>query len=582
VAPVRPEPPASGRLRAWEGGLAVTRRAERREAQLRRERVRQVRRRRRRLAVAGLVVVALAAAGAVARETVLRPALAVAGPPDGAVLGAGDLRRVAFVVDAPDARFVFDGNAVEPVRAGDRVVFRPRGLADGEHAIEVTAGGSLAEAPARYRSSFTVDTTPPRLRLAQPAVAASGAPLAVRGTVEPGARLAAGGRAVPVRDGEFRLWYAVAPALPVTIVATDAAGNRSRWRMPVTLVPRRPAAPVRGVHMTAVAWANDPLREGVFDLIRAGRIDAVELDLKDESGTIGWRAPVALGRRMGAVDAIYDLPAAVRRLHDLGVRVIGRLVCFRDPVHAAAAWRDGRRDEVVQTPAGAPYAGYGGFTNFANEAVRRYNIAIAVAAARAGVDEVLYDYVRRPDGPPSSMTFPGLRGAPERSIARFLAETRRALRPHGTLLGASVFGIAATRPHDVAQDVPAMARHVDYISPMVYPSHWSRDVYDVPDPNGQPRAIVERSLRDFRRLVRGTGARLVPWLQDFSLGRAYGPAEVRAQIEGARAAGIDEWLLWDPAVTYTAAALATDAPDDALGMAPFRAPKDAPGLRRIG
>ena len=76
-----------------------------------------------------------------------------------------------------------------------------------------------------------------------------------------------------------------------------------------------------------------------------------------------------------------------------------------------------------------------------------------------------------------------------------------------------------------------MARQVDYIAPMVYPSHWGRGEYDVPDPNAQPYEIVRRSLAAFRRDVHGTGARIVPWLQDFSLGIAYGPAEVRAQIE---------------------------------------------------
>jgi hypothetical protein len=77
--------------------------------------------------------------------------------------------------------------------------------------------------------------------------------------------------------------------------------------------------------------------------------------------------------------------------------VIGRLVCFRDPLLANAAWQQGRRDEVVQTPSGEPYAGYGGFTNFANPDVRAYNIDVGVAGARAGIDDLLYDYVRRPD-----------------------------------------------------------------------------------------------------------------------------------------------------------------------------------------
>ena len=65
----------------------------------------------------------------------------------------------------------------------------------------------------------------------------------------------------------------------------------------------------------------------------------------------------------------------------------------------------------------------------------------------------------------------------------------------------------------------------------------------------------------------GTGARVIPWLQDFSLGVDYGPAEVRAQIDGAADAGMDDFLLWDPAVTYTAGALAGDAPLPTTGVA---------------
>ena len=52
----------------------------------------------------------------------------------------------------------------------------------------------------------------------------------------------------------------------------------------------------------------------------------------------------------------------------------------------------------------------------------------------------------------------------------------------------------------------------------------------------QPADIVARSVADFERLVAGSGAAVVPWLQDFSSGDvAYGPAEVRAQIDAARA-----------------------------------------------
>lgn len=100
-----------------------------------------------------------------------------------------------------------------------------------------------------------------------------------------------------------------------------------------------------------------------------------------------------------------------------------------------------------------------------------------------------------------------------------------------------------------------MAEHLDYVAPMVYPSHWGPGEYGVDDPNTQPYDITYRSLEDFQELTAGTDAHVVSWLQDFSLGVEYGPAEVRAQIEASRDAGVDNILLWDAATTYTRDAL---------------------------
>src|SRR4029079_16206476 len=111
---------------------------------------------------------------------------------------------------------------------------------------------------------------------------------------------------------------------------------------------------------------------------------------------------------------------------------------------------------------------------------------------------------------------------------------------------------------EVAQDIPEIARQADYVAPMVYPSPWGPGEYNVANPNAQPYEIVARSLRDFQRDTRNTGARVVPWLQDFTLGVTYGPAEVRAQIDAGRRDGINEFLLWDPNVTYTSDALTPD------------------------
>jgi hypothetical protein len=516
------------------------------------------------VAAAALVVLAgLAFAGLGVAARVAAPELVSGGAAPDAKIGAAALGRLAVWVqaDAEQARSTewrLDGRDVTSrarLRHG-RSVLRPGRLRDGEHTIEAIRRGRLPGATSRRTWRIAVDTVVPRIGLPAATLAAFPArPLRIEGSVEPGASLTAGGEAVAVRRGRFAIELDGPPARPLRLIARDAFGNRSSRRLRVVLVPRRPPAPVRAVHVTAIAWADPELRRGVLRLVDEGRIDAVELDLKDESGVVGFAAGVPLGRRLGAVEDVYDLRAAIELLHARGARVIGRLVCFRDPIHARAAWKAGHRDEVVQTPGGGPYAGYGGFTNLASPAVRRYQIDIAVAAARTGIDEILYDYVRRPDGPVGGMRFPGLKGTPEAAIVRFLRESRQALRPYDVLLGASVFGVAATRPREVAQDIPRMAREVDYVAPMLYPSHWSPGEYDVAYPNGQPYEIVLRSLRDFVRQTRGTGARVVPWLQDFTLGVTYGPAEVAAQIRAAHDAGLDEWLLWDPLVTYTADAL---------------------------
>jgi hypothetical protein len=511
----------------------------------------------------GLLAIVVVSAAVAFGTRALSPDLAAAGPGQGERIGAAGARRLVFSVEAsPDTlarvRWRVDGVDVTS-RArifGGRSELRGSSLPDGDHRVEAIVPRQLPHLAAGRSWRVSIDRMPPQVRIdPASAQAARGMPVTLRGTVDPGSQVTADGKVAATEDGFFEVSLPPPPRGPVELVATDLYGNFARTAVRVLLVPRLPAKPTRAVHVTFYGWADRGLRSGVIRLVDEGRIDAVELDLKDESGIVGFDADIPFARRIGSIRAIYDLPQAVELLHRKGVLVIGRIVAFRDPVHAQAAWRHGWKSQVIQAPGGGLYAGYGGFTNFADPVVRQYNIDVARQAAEAGVDDILYDYVRRPDGPIGSMIFPGLDGTPEAAIASFLGDAQSQLADYDVFLGASVFGIAATRPKEIAQPIRAMARNVDYIAPMVYPSHWTPGEYDVADPNAQPYEIVFRALADFRRQTKGTGARVVPWLQDFSLGVAYGPAEVQAQIRAAADRGIDEWLLWDPNVTYTEEAL---------------------------
>ena len=494
---------------------------------------------------------------------VATPDLRLSAPEQTALLGAEALSGARFAVEGSSsalesATWRLNGEDVSDraTSEGDRATLRLPSLPEGEHTVSVSVSGALPWSSTSVSWNVAVDTTPPEVQIEAETLAAErGETHELRGAVEPGAQLQLGDTDIPLHDGAFAVSFSTPPRAPLTFVATDAAGNESSRTVSVSIAPRQPDKPVRGVHVTASAWSNEGLRTEILSLVDEGLINAVELDLKDELGEVGYDSKLELAQRTGAVKGYYKLEEAVELLHSKGVRVIGRLVVFNDPILTEWAWSNGRRRQVVQTPDGGRYAGYGGFSNPANANVRAYNIAIAEEAARAGVDDILYDYIRRPDGPLETMVFPGLKTDLERVVVTFLEETAERLEPYDTFVGASVFGIAALRPQDVAQDVKSMAEHLDYVAPMVYPSHWSSGVYDVDDPNNDPYAIVRRSLEDFGAQVEGRGARILPWLQDFSFGVTYGPEEVRAQIEAARDAGVDEWLLWDPEVTYTSEAL---------------------------
>jgi hypothetical protein len=512
------------------------------------------------LALAATLSLAAVAAGVLVvtpRGATGRATATVTGLPP--TLDAADLATLSVrVTPSPGSRTAdvtvrLDGKRRAARRDGRHLVLEPRGLGDGRHelTVEVEGGGRSGSTS---RHAFTVDTTPPVLTLPERLNAAGlRDEVTVSGTAEGADRVKVNDVPAPVVHGRFEARLPTPPA-SVEVVATDAAGNTARSEVPVHVTH----PPMRGVHMTALAWTASSLRGPILDMAREGRIDTVELDIKDEDGLVGYDSRVRLARRIGAVRGYYDAAAAIRKLHAMDVRVVGRIVAFRDPRLGRWAWKHGRRGWVIQTPGGGPYGGkYGAysFTNPFSADVREYNIALATEAARLGFDDVLYDYVRRPDGALRGLRFPGREGSPEEAIAGFMRETREAVRAEGAFLGASVYGIAATRPTEIAQDIPTMAESADYIAPMVYPSHWGPGEYGVANPNRSPYPIVRRSLADFQRLVRGSDTQIMPWLQDFSLGVTYGPAQVRAQIRAAEDAGIDSFLLWNAAARYTRAAL---------------------------
>jgi hypothetical protein len=334
---------------------------------------------------------------------------------------------------------------------------------------------------------------------------------------------------------------AVKSAQPVMLKRTD----------PLPRAPRE----IRGVHLTmGLASVEGKLSE--YLALRAYGLNTLELDVKDENGSIGFTSPnlPQLARDVGAAGLHYDGSGAARAAEEAGVYLIGRVVAFADPTLGPAQtglalqWPDGT---AWRDPAGLAWL------NPYDRRVWQYVVDVAAAAAKVGFDEIQFDYVRFPsDGDLESIVYPMSRREPkERTIERFFAYASRRLKPLGVGGAAGHIGHAPTPAHGVGQSPKRLGRHLDAIYPMVYPSHYVPGEYHLTDPEAFPGRTVAASIADYQKAVRGMNVRIVPWLQDFSLSRTYGLDEVTDQVDAARRAKAGGFMLWNPLGVYTQEAL---------------------------
>jgi len=315
--------------------------------------------------------------------------------------------------------------------------------------------------------------------------------------------------------------------------------------------PRPLPVEIRGVHVTG-ALASLPGKFREYVGYKRYGLNTIELDVKDEGGEIGFApSDVPLARTVGATRPFYNPGALVALAHRNGIYMIGRVVCFQDPKLA-----QGRPDLAIQRADGSVWttnAGIG-WVNPYDRRVWDYCASIGEAAAKAGFDQIMFDYIRFPsDGDVAGAVYPGKTSVSRgRVIAGFVGYAKRRLEPRGTRVSTALFGLSATRDLGIGQVPRWISKNVDSISPMSYPVLYGGGELGLVSPAAQPGETVFRTLTDFRRQVKGSRAQLVPWVQDWN----YTPQQVLAQIAAARLQGAKGYLLWNASGLYTTAALA--------------------------
>ena len=204
-------------------------------------------------------------------------------------------------------------------------------------------------------------------------------------------------------------------APPIATVTPTTAGGPA--------LPRPLPVEIRGIHVTG-ALASLPGKLAEYAALRGQGLNTIVLDVKDEGGVVSF-APrgVPLAQTLGAVRADYDPRPSRRMLHARGIYLIGRIVVFQDPFlsRGRPALAVHRRDGSIWTTS----AGLGWVDPY-DRRVWAYDVGIAKAAAKAGFDEIMFDYVRFPsDGDVGGAVYPARSAEAPGRVSATSSRTRR-------------------------------------------------------------------------------------------------------------------------------------------------------------
>lgn len=300
----------------------------------------------------------------------------------------------------------------------------------------------------------------------------------------------------------------------------------------------------------------------LLEIADTTEINAIVIDVKQD--TIYYDTQVQFFRDVpGMVTPVLDMQGILAQMEERGIYSIARMVVFKDPVVAA-----GRPDlAVVDENTGEPWLDMNGtpWVNAFNEELWTANADLGAELAQMGFDEVQYDYIRFPsDGDLRTADFGNDYSEEKRraAITGAVAIGAEKVQGAGAAFAIDLFPIIALFGDDqgIGQTLQDLTPLADYVCLMIYPSHY--ELGNIPvdgHPNDFPAETVTYTLEKAEEIVPGTIKKMRPWLQDFTYPlegySAYGPEEVRAQIDAAEAAGVSGWILWNAAGEFEVPAL---------------------------
>ena len=302
---------------------------------------------------------------------------------------------------------------------------------------------------------------------------------------------------------------------------------------------------IRGIYLNGYLFNNPSKRESIEKILTNTDVNTLVIDVKTDNGHILFDTEIdeVIYLNNERVKFTNNDLQELREIKD--IYLVGRLVVFQDPLFAKVF-----PDEAVfDSRLNKPYSQNGQFfLDPSSKKVQDYIINIAIESCRLGFDEIQYDYIRYPDSSSKFMQFDTKNDFENRvnNINSFLSRSRQLLHNEGCLLSADTFGFILTNKQDggIGQNLETIVENVDFISPMVYPSHYTNGSFGYQNPNKHPYEVITAALTD--ALDRGVDKdKIRPFLQGFW----HSNEDIRNNIKAASDLEMD-WLIWNILSVY--------------------------------
>lgn len=308
------------------------------------------------------------------------------------------------------------------------------------------------------------------------------------------------------------------------------------------------------------------------NLADTSELNALVIDIKADSGKVTYKMDnEAIAATGVTINHFKDMKSLLATLKEHGIYTIARVVCFRDPYIGSV-----HPEYMLYTKDGDMYEDKDGINwiNPYNQDAWKYIVDISEQAVLDGFDEICFDYIRVSTNGMSNVDFGDIPEGTtlQDTITAFTKYACNRLKPQGAFVSASVYGAVIRSSIDaqnIGQNYLDMSRYLDYICPMVYPSHYAAGYagFDVPDadPYGLIKYEMDSSVKKLSVLPeeQETYADVRPWLQAFTASwvkghLTYNGSVIRKQVDATYDAGYNGWMLWNAGAKYVDGCFVTE------------------------